>query len=272
MKQALTLKELQQESLAILKDVHRFCVENGIVYSVAYGTLLGAIRHKGFIPWDDDIDIVMPRPAYEKFLKMYHSDRHKLKSPEYDGDVMLAFARVYDDRRTCIDSIVPWCKEDVGVWIDVFPIDCVSDDEDDFRARHKVMQSYWQKSITARTACGRFRRDKSLLFNAKLVVKKMLYGHGRAAVKNIHKVVEMAKEIPWGETAHWSQLCCMDSYEYHRCDSLQSVVAMPFEDTEVLVMSGYDQVLRTCFGDYMQLPPVEQQVGHSNALTKFYWR
>ena len=65
MKRELTLKELQQEGLKILKEVHAFCVENEIQYSVAYGSLLGVIRHKGFIPWDDDIDIIMPRTDYD---------------------------------------------------------------------------------------------------------------------------------------------------------------------------------------------------------------
>ena len=69
--QELTLKELQQASLDILKDVHSFCEANQIQYSIAYGTLIGALRHKGFIPWDDDVDIVMPRPDFERFCKIY---------------------------------------------------------------------------------------------------------------------------------------------------------------------------------------------------------
>ena len=71
MKEQLTLKEIQSVNLEIMKDIHAFCVLNGIHYSLAYGSLLGAIRHQGFIPWDDDMDIMMPRPDYKRMLNEY---------------------------------------------------------------------------------------------------------------------------------------------------------------------------------------------------------
>ena len=272
MKKELTLREVQDASLKILQDIHSFCLEHSIIYSVAYGTLIGTIRHKGFIPWDDDIDIIMPRPEYERFCREYKSAQYKLKCCENDSDCMIAFARVYDNLLTIMDSVVPWCKSEVGVWIDVFPIDCVSDIEPVFRDKHDELKLLWEKSITARTAIGRIRADRSFLFNVKLIAKKMLYGKGREAKKLIRQVILKAKDIPWGESLHWSQLCCLDGYEYHYLEDFSSVVSMPFEYTEVMVMNGYDRVLRECFGDYMELPPIEKRVGHFDGLTKFYWK
>lgn len=269
----LTLSEIQSESLKILKDVHSFCKENGIMYSVAYGTLIGAIRHKGFIPWDDDVDIIMPRPDYDRFCRTYKSNNYKIKSPEVDVDCMLAFARVYDDKETIIDSIIPWSKDKIGVWIDVFPLDSVPDnnsfvDEKEYKNAIKN----WKQSITARTALGHFRKEKSLLFNVKLALKKIIFRNGNKAKYYVDSIVNCQHLHTYKSTNHWSQLGCLDALEWHRIEDFESILLMPFEDTEVMVMNGYNNVLRECFGDYMQLPPTEQRVGHSDGLTKFYWK
>ena len=272
MKKELTLKELQKESLKILKDVHQFCISNDIMYSVAYGTLIGTIRHKGFIPWDDDIDIIMPRPDYERFCRTYKSNRYKFKCHETDSKHLLAFGRVYDGQNTYIDTVIPWCNSDIGVWIDVFPIDNVSDDEKEFRKKHKVIQKKWRKSVTARAALGQFRLDRSFIFNFKLLIKKILYHNGSLASGLIESVINNKASLPFGQTKHWSQLSCLDGYEYHNIETFTSTQTFPFEDTEVMVMNGYDSVLKECFGDYMKMPPKEEQIGHSDGLTKFYWK
>ncbi|NLE06315.1 MAG: hypothetical protein GX638_16135, partial [Crenarchaeota archaeon] len=74
----LSSREIQLCCLDILNDVHEFCIQNNIKYSLAYGTLIGAVRHRGFIPWDNDIDIYMPRPEYERFLKTYNSKKYEI--------------------------------------------------------------------------------------------------------------------------------------------------------------------------------------------------
>lgn len=269
----LSLKELQLESMAILKDVHTFCSEHGIMYSVAYGTLIGTIRHKGFIPWDDDIDIIMPRPDYDRFCKTYSSDDYKIKSPEMDSDCMLGFARIYDDSRTITDSIVPWNVDKTGVWIDVFPADSVPDDKNfNNTDTYQFAIDSWRKSVTARTALGHFRKEKSFVFNFKLAIKKVCFKNGYKAKDFINNIVHCQRLLPYKSTCHWSQLGCLDAVEWHRMEDFESILLMPFEDTEVMVMNGYDNVLRECYGDYMQLPPEDQRVGHSDGLTKFYWK
>ena len=268
----LTLRELQLECLSILKDVHSFCVKNNIKYSVAYGTLLGAIRHQGFIPWDDDIDIIMPRPDYERFCKEYRSDKYKLSTPENNKTHMLAMSRVFDDQKTIEVSRIPWCNNNVGIWIDVFPVDGCIEDEQSSREIFEIARVNRRKCIKRRRALAHFNKEWGVKYNIKLLVKKILWRNGLAARKYNEKVIENSKKVRFGATSHWTQLSCPDCYERFDNDWFSAVSLMPFEDTEVMVMNGYHEVLKECFGNYMQLPPVDQRVGHQNNITKFYWK
>ena len=119
----LSLEEVQAKCLDIMLDVHDFCLKNGIKYSMSGGTLLGAVRHKGFIPWDDDVDIFMLRPDYDRFVSTYESPRYVLMSMERDKWYSLPFAHVADVTETEIEWMnVPFCHENGGVKIDIFPI------------------------------------------------------------------------------------------------------------------------------------------------------
>ncbi|MBQ7239602.1 MAG: LicD family protein, partial [Bacteroidales bacterium] len=130
--QELTLKELQGVSLDLLVSLHDFCVKNKVNYSIAYGTLIGALRHKGFIPWDDDIDVMMPRPDYERFCKSYKSDRYRLIYYGNDKTALAGFARLVDCQKTNYKTERPWTMQKSGVWIDIFPIDGVEKDEKEY--------------------------------------------------------------------------------------------------------------------------------------------
>ena len=271
-KDELTLKELQAESLKILKDVHRFCVAHGIMYSVGYGTLIGAIRHQGFIPWDDDIDIIMHRKDYIRFCETYSSVRYQLKCREKDPDCYIAFARVYDTTDTTTDTTIPWCKDETGVWIDIFPIDCVSDREEAYRKHKSRLWRKWKSITVARAATLGFRKDKPLSFNVRLIMKKALTWNGRLTGYLVDRFIRYTDRLKLEKSAHWSQLTYMDGYDWHRVEDFVGTAPMRFEDTEVMVMNGYDRILRDSYGDYMQLPPEEEQVGHSDGLTRFYWK
>jgi len=126
---SIELNEQKQILVDILQNVHDFCKKNQINYSLAGGSLIGAIRHKGFIPWDDDIDILLHRDEYERFLQMYvdPSGIYQLHSMKNDPQYCYPFAKV-EDTRTIINENVSGPK--MGISIDVFPVDDLFDDRD----------------------------------------------------------------------------------------------------------------------------------------------
>lgn len=135
----LTLREKQSLILEIMKDIDRFCRANNIPYTLSSGTLLGAVRHGGFIPWDDDADMFMLRKDFDRFVNSYHSDKYRLVY-NFDNEDKLCpsgIAKVAD--------VTTWSKDstgrlDFGVWVDVFPLEAVPEDPDECKKfMHKIM-------------------------------------------------------------------------------------------------------------------------------------
>ena len=119
----MTLDEVKQVELEILEYVDKICKENNIQYSLAYGTMLGAVRHKGFIPWDDDIDILLKREEYEKLLRILYSktdEKYQVFSLKDEG-YWYSYAKVTDTRTIIVEKNDRNMKE--CVYIDIFPID-----------------------------------------------------------------------------------------------------------------------------------------------------
>ena len=125
----ITSEELKAIQLDLLQKTADFCKENGIRYYLCGGTLLGAIRHKGYIPWDDDIDISMPRPDYDRFISMFNKPENDYQVIDMSNNKKygLPFAKVHDTR-TFVDEL-QYTKDQFGVYIDIFPIDGVGEDE-----------------------------------------------------------------------------------------------------------------------------------------------
>lgn len=271
--QELTLREIQLVGLEILKDVHRFCIENSIKYSLLDGSMLGAVRHHGFIPWDDDVDIIMPRPDYERFCRTYQSDSYKLKCRENDKNCMIAFARVFDTKRTVMSTTMPWCRDEVGVWIDVFPADGAFDDIEQHKQYYAKNRSHWSHAIELRNSRYYLHNSSDLIGYIRSVLLCCANGMGLMDYY-MNSLIKRGKALPFGSTHYWTQIMCMgdNSKEHNRMETFASCTLMPFEDTEVFVMNGYDEVLRGKFNDYMQLPPVEQRVGHGTSYIHFYWK
>jgi len=270
----MTLEEVHQVSLDILKDIHEFCVENNIKYSLSGGTLLGAIRHNGFIPWDDDIDIQMPRPEYERFIHSYKSKNgYCVFSRELDGcdDLNIAFARVCDTKRTYVDmGIGPWKRGQTGVWIDVFPIDGAPSDEILARKKIDKMYFYWKLiGISKGRNSINYTSAKTLKLKIRMVLKKMFSFFIPKDI--VAKYIEMCQEYSFEQSSYLANYSTMKNKyrEWQPKDSMSNYILHRFEDSDFYIMAGYETSLSSLYGDYMKLPPKEMQV--PSDINTFYW-
>ena len=271
----LTLKELQQFSLEILKDVAGFCESNGIRYSLGYGTLLGAVRHKGFIPWDDDVDIMMPREDYERFRTIYKSERYSFIDSHNTPDCYVAFGRVCDTKRTIASSSIPWVRRDVGVWIDIFPIDRVPDDKETFDRIYDALFLLMKFNVGIRKvhtiSSSRFSIRKRLkIWTLKRTHPRLIKRDPADIVKDMNTLISLVSPT---DSHHWSQLTCPEAgaNEFFEDDEINEYVKLEFEDCEFFVWKGYDKILRDSYGDFMQLPPKNKRKPLQNYIT-FYWK
>ncbi len=275
-KRTMTTKDIQSIGLDILKDIHSFCVANNIRYSLYGGTMLGAVRHGGFIPWDDDVDIAMPRDDYNRFVESFVSQSgYKLFCPE-KGNSWLTFARVCEMESTSvINRVVPWCGQETGVWVDVFPLDGASD------IREKVVETI-SSLVSKNKILNRFRvtqakfplfsKDIKLMANYLRICCLMHMWKGNIDQLRRSYIDECAS-IPFGSTNHYSNFAYAGGYgirEYQEQVQFDSLISLPFETEKFFCLEGYDQHMRNKYGDYMTPPERKNQKGHS--YYAFFWK
>lgn len=249
----LSLEECKKISFDILCDVADYCESHDLRYFLSVGTLLGAVRHKGFIPWDDDIDIMMPRPDYIRFLDEYDG-KYALLKPSQG---MLYYAKAYDANTIKYEPGVDYKKnKPYGVDIDIFPLDGMVNDE-------KILEKLYKKECFLETLLRLSNQPVFLRKNPIKCVNRIIpriFG-SRNLVKLIEKnamtydydqsdyVVRM-RWSPNGFTGAMPK----EIYEKEYCE---------FEGRDFVIPKGYHQWLSTFFGDdYMILPPKEKQIVH----------
>lgn len=264
----LDSEQLKEVQLRILDEVDAFCKEHGIRYWLCYGTLIGAARHQGFIPWDDDVDICMSRPDYEKFCRLFpkSGSRYSVRNLSMDKKFYaLPFGKVSDP-----DSVLKEMEAasiaGMGVNIDIFPLDGLGNDQKKAEATIEKCRGLMQQMYL----CGRKRSPKGGLRTR--LRNGVLFAVQKLNLKMIpyRKMKRLGEENPYEDSKYVGVL--VGTYgkgEVLERAWFEETVMMPFEKGEYPVPAGYDAVLRSIYGDYMQLPPKEKQVTHHSFRAYF---
>lgn len=257
----MTLDKLKKELIDIFDVFDSLCKKYDIKYFATGGTLLGVVRHGGFIPWDDDLDIGMLRTEYDKFLKIPHSEfeGYGLCAPEITPGGYYSFVTKFYKKDTKFITPISYAdnKNDMGIFIELFPFDDV---EENLLEKQKKRVNRI-KALYTTAVC-----DHIIVFDVGLkgIIKKMAKRIIKIYVSLTHKTLEsLTKEyIDVVDTAIETEKAYAFSDVGHLIakKGVESPVYRKFENIQMLVPSDYDMVLKGLYGsDYMQLPPKEKR-------------
>ena len=262
--EALSHEEIQNAELEILMRFDSFCKKYGLRYSLAGGTLLGAIRHKGFIPWDDDIDVMMPRPDYEKFISLFRNVEDPSLFLFSSSTLKYPFTKLL---RRDIAVERDGINDVPNLWVDIFPVDGLPEDEREIRKIYKKNRLYIRIisfSMWKSLKVYRGRQNKLKAFLISIFVK--IYGAKRA----YRRLDKLAKKIPYGSTSNMG-IIAWGMYgpgEKMPLSGFEPPIQVDFEGQKFMAVSCWREYLSGIYGDYMQLPPEEKRVTHD--LKAFY--
>jgi len=259
---ALDLDQIKALEVGILDAFDAFCSKHQLTYWLGYGTLLGAIRHKGFIPWDDDIDLLIPEEDYHRLIELINagetiSDHHRASDPGIAGDTChMPFCKIYDTRTTLTQNeLISGLNVDEGVWIDIFPLYGLPEDPE--QAKRLLHRFYWLY-LKNRLACFRRNPGGSLagsLARTLLKVPTKIMGY-RYYLKVMGR---LARSLPAFADSKRVFTPVEPSDIFNRQDFDQTV-QVEFEGKMYPAPAGFDAHLTDAYGDYMQLPPEDQRV------------
>lgn len=255
--QELNCKEIQHICLDMLKALDAFANEHHLTYYLSGGTLLGAVRHKGFIPWDDDMDLMIPRPDYEYLIKNFKHERYHMSSCEMENDYSSCYARMWDTHTTMEWDKSKGLEKKIGAFIDVFPIDGYP--ESTLETKLFLLRiKYARAKLNLKTRTEFYDHEKFLLLKKglKLCMKKDRNWYARSLSK-----LAMHYDFKTSRYAGVVGASLQHLYvEKNPKEVYAKTVWLDFEDMKAPAPVGYKQYLSQLYGDYMQLPPEDKRV------------
>ncbi|MDC4232643.1 LicD family protein [Actinomyces sp. B33] len=274
------LDGVQRATTRVLAELDRVCERLGIRYAVYGGTAIGAVRHRGFIPWDDDADVCLPRADYERLLDEAPAllgEAYVLVSPRHSEDYPQTFAVLGLKGSEFVSQVAKDRPYRMPIGVDLFPLDPIPDDEAAYR-RQSRSTWLWGRLLflrgTPRAATGLPGPLAPLAGGIMLAVhatmralrispRRLQRAWERAARRHEHSGSTLLGDFSTRDPKHWAV----------RVDELFPCARVPFEDITVMLPKEYDAILTRGYGDYMELPPADQRVNHEAHSVVYgpYW-
>lgn len=249
----------------ILSYIHNICINNGINYSLIGGSLIGAIRHNGIIPWDDDIDIILDSEQYFKLIECIKNDnnkKYKLLNNENNDSYFYPFAKVVDTETIMIESDTKKI-EDYGIYVDIFKYN-------NYPNNRLVAKIHYNRMMFYKKLIGMYSTleyNKSLKNN---ILKKYVNIVGiKYILSKYDKICNFYNKKKKSHViSNWPAYGFKKELQMQ--ENIREYEIVKFENIDVMIFKNYDKVLRQTFNDYMKLPPKEERISHHNS--EAYWK
>ncbi|OPZ32559.1 MAG: LicD family protein [Tenericutes bacterium ADurb.BinA124] len=250
------MTEMQTKLLEMLKWLTEYLEGNGIRYYAVGGTLLGAIRHKGFIPWDDDVDIAIPRPDYDRLINIFGNriGKYVLETPyQNNNDFLYTFSKLYDTSTTLIEKQKKNVKR--GIYIDIFPLDGLGTD---YEKAIKAFKKVDQKNMFLMTRTCAIRKQRKWYKNVAIILSRIIPFINNKKLSL--KIDSLASAILYDDSTYIANLNgAYREREIVKKELFEMPTKYQFETINIYGPSHYDEYLTQIYHDWKSLPPIEKR-------------